>query len=83
MRRAQSSTFSPSGVNERKREPRLTSSTPICASICFTPAESVGWVTPQASAARPKWRSRAQARRNSSLSINVLAFGDRLDTIGH
>jgi hypothetical protein len=29
----------------------------------------VGWVTPQASAARPKWRSFASASRSSSLSI--------------
>ena len=30
MRRAQSSTRSPSGVKPWKREPRFTSSTPIC-----------------------------------------------------
>jgi hypothetical protein len=30
----------------------------------------VGWVTPQASAARPKCRSLAKAKRSSSLSIN-------------
>ena len=69
MRRAQSSTRSPSGVKPWKREPRFTSSTPICSSSCFTPADSVGWVTPQASAARPKCRSRASARMKSSLSI--------------
>src|SRR3954471_15617931 len=74
MRRAQSSTFSPSGVKLWKREPRLTSSTPICSSSCLIPADSVGWVTPQASAAWPKCRSRASARRKSSLSINVLAL---------
>jgi hypothetical protein len=68
MRRAHSSTRSPSGVKLRKREPRLTSSTPICSSSCFTPAESVGCVTPQASAARRKCRSRASARMKSSLS---------------
>ena len=34
----------------------------------FTPADNVGCVTPQASAARPKCRSRASARMNSSLS---------------
>ena len=37
MRRAQSSTRSPSGVKPWKREPRFTSSTPICSSSCFTP----------------------------------------------
>ena len=35
----------------------------------FTPADSVGCVTPQASAARPKCRWRARARMKSSLSI--------------
>ena len=67
MRRAQSSTFSPSGVKLRKREPRLTSSTPICSSSCLTPADSVGWVTPQASAARPKCRSRAKRKEKFEL----------------
>src|SRR5260221_223481 len=51
IRRAQASTRSPSGVKLRKREPRLTSSTPMASSSCLTPADSVGWVTPQASAA--------------------------------
>ena len=37
MRRAQSSTRSPSGVKPWKREPRLTSSTPMCSSSCFMP----------------------------------------------
>ena len=35
----------------------------------FTPADRVGCVTPQASAARPKCCSRASASRKSSLSI--------------
>ena len=39
MRRAQSSTRSPSGVKPWKREPRLTSSTPKLSSSCFTPAD--------------------------------------------
>src|SRR5258707_11293937 len=77
IRRAQASTRSPSGVKLRKREPRLTSSTPMASSSCLTPADSVGWVTPQASAARPKCRSRAKARRNSSLSIKVVAPAER------
>src|SRR5215467_6073213 len=77
MRRAQASTRSPSGVKLRKREPRLTKSTPMASSICLTPAESVGWVTPQASAARPKCRSRASARRNSSLSIKAVVPATR------
>jgi hypothetical protein len=38
------------------------------------PAESVGWVTPQASAARPKCFSRARARMKSSLSITDYPF---------
>jgi hypothetical protein len=48
----------------------LTSSTPKVSSSCFTPADKVGWVTPHASAARPKCFSRAKARRNSSFSSN-------------
>src|SRR2546427_386732 len=74
MRRAQSSTRSPSGVKLRKREPRLTRSTPMASSSCLSPEDSVGCVTPQASAARPKCRSRASARRNSSLSIKAVAL---------
>src|SRR6516164_5840811 len=77
MRRAQASTRSPSGVKLRKREPRLTSRTPMASSSCLTPADSVGWVTPQASAARPKCRSRASARRNSSLSIKAVVPATR------
>ena len=69
MRRAHSSVRSPSGVKPMKREPRCTSSTPSVSSSCLMPAESVGCVTPQASAARPKCRSRARAMRYSSLSI--------------
>ena len=80
MRRAQSSTRSPSGVKLWKREPRLTSSTPSCSSSCFMPADSVGCVTPQASAARPKCRSRASARRNSSLSINAVEISALRET---
>ena len=41
----------------------------------FSPAESVGWVTPHCSAARPKCRSRASAIRYSSLSIMALQPG--------
>jgi hypothetical protein len=35
------------------------------------PADKVGWVTPQLSAARLKLRSRANAIKNSSLSITA------------
>src|SRR5260221_148317 len=49
----------------------------MASSSCLTPADSVGWVPPQASAARPKCRSRAKARRNSSLSIKVVAPAER------
>jgi hypothetical protein len=38
------------------------------------PADRVGWVTPQASAARPKCFSLASAKANSSLSINALSY---------
>ena len=54
MRRAQSSVRSPSGVNATKREPRCTSITPRISSSCLRLVDIVGWVTPQASAARPK-----------------------------
>src|SRR5579859_6560455 len=46
----------------------------LVSSSCLTPAESVGWVTPQLSAARPKCFSRARARRNSSLSIMAVGL---------
>jgi hypothetical protein len=52
-------------------DPRLTSSTPNASSSCLTPADRVGWVTPQCSAARPKCFSRARANRNSSFSSNI------------
>ena len=74
MRRAQSSVRSPSGVKPMKREPRCTRRTPSVSSSCLMPAESVGWVTPQDSAARPKCRSRASAIRYSSLS----SMGDQI-----
>ena len=54
MRRAQSSVRSPSGVKPWNREPRCTSMTPRISSSCFRLVDIVGWVTPQASAARPK-----------------------------
>ena len=69
MRRAQSSVRSPSGVKPWKREPRCTSMTPRISSSCLRLVDIVGWVTPQASAARPKCRSLASASRSSSLSI--------------
>src|SRR5262252_9738873 len=77
IRRAQSSVRSPSGVKPMKREPRCTRRTPRVSSSCLMPADSVGWVTPQASAARPKCRSRASARRNSSLSIKAVVPATR------
>ena len=40
------------GREARKREVRCTSMTPSVSSSCLMPAENVGWVTPQASAAR-------------------------------
>lgn len=43
--------------------------TPSASSSALRPADKVGCVTPHASAARPKCRSRASARTNSSLSI--------------
>ena len=69
MRRAQSSVRSPSGVKPWNREPRCTSMTPRISSSCLRLVDIVGWVTPQASAARPKCRSFASASRSSSLSI--------------
>ena len=69
MRRAQTSTCSPSGVSPWKREPRLTSMTPSCSSSCLIAADSVGWVMPSCSAARPKCSCLASSMKNSSLSI--------------
>src|ERR1700756_3890283 len=43
--------------------------TPRISSSCFRLVDIVGCVTPQASAARPKWRSLARASNSSSLSI--------------
>src|ERR1700730_6247761 len=43
--------------------------TPRISSSCLRLVDMVGWVTPQASAARPKCRSLANASRSSSLSI--------------
>ena len=51
MRRAQTSTCSPSGVSPWNREPRLTSMTPSTSSSCLIAADSVGCVTPHCSAA--------------------------------
>ena len=76
MRRAQSSVRSPSGVNPWKREPRCTSITPRISSSCLRLVDMVGWVTPQASAARPKCRSFASASRSSSLSIKEMVPGN-------
>src|SRR6185437_10144797 len=67
-RRAHSSTRSPSVVNPRKRDPRSTRAVPRLRSRLFTAEENVGWLTPAASAARPKWRSLANSSRSSSLS---------------
>ncbi len=50
----QSSVRSPSGVKPWNREPRCTSITPRISSSCLRLVDIVGWVTPQASAARPK-----------------------------
>ena len=69
MRRAQTSTCSPSGVSPWKREPRLTSMTPSVSSSCLIAADSVGWVMPSCSAARPKCSCLASSMKNSSLSI--------------
>jgi len=54
IRRAHSSTLSPSGVNPWNREPRCTSNTPNMSSRYFIPPDNVGWLTRQVSAARPK-----------------------------
>ena len=73
IRRAQPSTRCPSGVSPRNRDPRQISSTPSCPSSCLIPADSVGWVIPRLSAARPKCSSRATAISISSLSITAAA----------
>ena len=75
MRRAQSRVRSPSGVNPWNRDPRCTSMTPRISSSCLRLVDMVGWVTPQASAARPKCRSFASASSSSSLSIKGMVPG--------
>ena len=75
IRRAQSSVRSPSGVNPWNRDPRCTSMTPRISSSCLRLVDMVGWVTPQASAARPKCRSFASASSSSSLSIKGMVPG--------
>jgi hypothetical protein len=68
MRRDQSSTRSPSGVKLWNREPPgLTQQHAHVSSSCLIPADSVGWVTPQASAARPKCRSCGQGQKEFQL----------------
>src|SRR5262249_28645113 len=67
-RRAHSSTRWPSGVKPRNRDPRSTKAVPRDRSRLFTEEENVGWLTPAASAARPKWRSSARSSSNSSWS---------------
>src|SRR4051794_7115971 len=46
--------------------------TPRISSSCLRLVDMVGWVTPQASAARPKCRSFASANKSSSLSIKEM-----------
>src|SRR5947199_8457959 len=46
--------------------------TPRISASCLRLVDMVGWVTPQASAARPKCRSLASASRSSSLSIKEM-----------
>ena len=51
----------PPGVTVTSPGPRSNSVTPSSSSSFFTATDSVGCDTKQASAARPKWRSRATA----------------------
>ncbi len=55
IRCAFSATRTPSGVKRTTRRVRSTRVTPIRVSSSLIPADSVDWVTKQASAARPKW----------------------------
>jgi hypothetical protein len=66
MRRAHITTRSPSGVNPSNRRPRRTIVTLSSLSNFRMPADSDGWETWQASAARAKWRSCANAIRYSN-----------------
>ena len=75
IRRAHSSTRCPSGVKPWKREPRLTSRTPNNSSSCLMPADNVGCVTPEASAARPKCFSRAKAKGIRACRAKRLILG--------
>ena len=54
---------SPTAVSMMWRGLRSTSSTPSSRSSFLIWVDSVGWLTKQASAARPKWRWSATATR--------------------
>src|SRR4051812_19492408 len=69
---AQPRISSPSGVSASNSRPRRTSDTPSSRSRLRIPADSVGCDTWQATAARPKWRSRSSAARYSSWRMNTV-----------
>lgn len=61
----------PMGVTPTSAPPRSNSVTPSSSSSLRIATDSVGWLTKQASAARPKWRSRATATMYFS-SVRVM-----------
>ena len=63
MMRARSTTCSPASVSMMWPGLRSISSTPSSFSSFLIWVDSVGWLTKQASAARPKWRWSATATR--------------------
>ena len=72
---ASSTICSPTGVTATSTLPRSKSCTPSSSSSFLIATDSVGWLTKQASAARPKWRSRATATMYFS-SVSVIGMDD-------
>ena len=62
----------PMGVTPTSEPPRSNSVTPSSSSSLRMATDKVGWLTKHASAARPKWRSRATATMYFN-SVSVMA----------
>src|SRR5699024_4923528 len=63
------------GVTEISVPPRSNSVTPSSSSSLRMATDNVGWLTKQASAARPKWRSLATATTYFT-SVKVILFSN-------
>src|SRR5690606_448658 len=70
-------TRKPMGVTPTSVPPRSNRTTPNSSSSLRMATDKVGWLTKHASAARPKWRSRATATMYLS-SVSVIGSPDLL-----